>query len=949
MKNPFVALAVIVAVQSVSAQPVLPGYLTDPSVMKGAMSSDPSYRPPERLRYPYVSTYYVKPTVTAGKEAKVTFYVTDFDHSKVRFLDDSHRFTAYLEYRGRTQTPAAPRESKTLTLENLGSGDHTFNLGRLPVGEYELRVWVKDAKGRESHRVIHDFRVMTSEGQAVPEDRVYRMTEADLAAYGIRNDGDFEKVVFVETNGTEKVQKEKRAGVPGYTVTVAMDPKTGELPRQAFRQAKIVCDEGYDKARVEADAVKTAEGIQKLLDEKAAAGFRKLVMHPGVYRISASKRIELPDRFTLDLGGAVLKENAFAGASSLMVKLASTTDSHLVGGTLEGDYWTHDYQNSPDNSEWCSGFELGGDCWYSSVRNVKVRDITGYGGQHGISKDRKGDLSFFYETLPQFASGGLDAKTGEVDANDAFRFTTDFKDLSKILDKGRTRLQVSKYLGYQGRATRSWQMTVAWYDAEKKFISAETGWQYREMWIPENARFLRVSVEDESEKAANESGLRLTAMRIPVNCAIMHCTFDRCRCVGYAASAMKNFLFAGNFFTHSGESAAKCAFDAEDGWDQMQDCYFYRNVFRDNPMNNSILTCAGHNFILEKNECDVYLWGRTHSACVRDNDIVKGTYRCDSRLRSGYARLDGNRYAKGVEIGVNEGKDRPDNWDYVLSNTVFDGARDNITFEVGPAGRMVNCTFRDMAVSIANAYACTFENCTDGSTWRGFPNGRWYGVTVKDSDFHRFFGSYERERCHFVNTKLSGFQFGSTFTAENCDFTDCAFNGFDSSKLNLFGSRFVGTSLAGGYWQKPADFTVRDCEISTPTNAAFLKLGVYNIGKVTFDNCSVAGGKPLVNVFDLRPISCPKDGDPAANPDLRPGVIAFFGTKWADESKLVVEHDKVNPKWTSSKRITVADGGNAWGEGVTVVTNLPAAWRFGPAVPGEFLNDITLPAISDGK
>ena len=941
MKN-CLFLAAVAAVQFVAAQqPVLPGYLTDPSVMKDAMSADKSYQPPARLKYPYVSTYYVKPTVTPDENVKVAFYVTDFGQSLVRFLDDSHTFTAFLEYRPKGG------ESKTVTLENLKSGDHAFDLGKFPVGAYEFRIWVKDQEGRESHRVIHDFRVMTAEDRAIPADKVYKMTEADLAAYGIRNDGDFEKIVFVETNGIEKVVKDRRAGVPGYTVTVPMDEKTGKFPWQAFKKAKVAYDEGYDKARVEADAVTTIEGIQKLIDDKATNGFRKVVMLPGVYRVSATKRIELPDFFTLDLGGAVIKENAFTGASSLMVKLGSTIDSHLVNGTLEGDYWTHDYAGSPNGSEWCSGVEIGGDSWYSSVENVKVADISGYGGQNGISKDKKGDLMFFYEYLPKFAPGGLDAATGEVDTNDTYRFTTDFKSLEKILAQGRTRLQVSKVLGYQGRATRSWQTTVAWYDAEKKFISAETSWQYREMWIPAGAQFIRVSVEDESEKAANDSGLRLTAMRIPVNCAVKACTFDLCRCVGYAASAMKNFLFEGNFFTRSGESAARCAFDAEDGWDQMQDVYFYGNVFRDNPMNNSILTCAGHNFILEKNECDVYLWGRTHSTCVRDNDIPKATYRCDSRLRSGYGRFDGNRYTESVELGVNEGKNRPDNWDYVLSNTVFDGAKDTYTIEVSQAGRMVNCTFKNMAVSIANAYACTFENCTDGSKWRGFPNGRWFEVTVKDSDFHRFFGSYTWDRCHFSNTKLSGFQNGSSFTAKNCDFTDCTFNGFDSSKLNLLGSRFAGTSFSGGYWQKPADFTVADCEISTPTNAAFLKLGVYNIGKLTFDNCSVSGAKPLVNVSDLRPISYPKDGDPAANPDLRPGAIALYGTKWTNESKLVIDHEKVNPNWTSKKTITVADGKNDWSEGVTVATDLPEPWRLVSEIPGEFFNDVKIP-MRDG-
>ena len=259
----------------------------------------------------------------------------------------------------------------------------------------------------------------------------------------------------------------------------------------------------------------------------------------------------------------------------------------------------------------------------------------------------------------------------------------------------------------------------------------------------------------------------------------------------------------------------------------------------------------------------------------------------------------------------------------------------------------MNCTFRNMAVSIANAYACTFENCTDGSTWRSFPGGRWFEVTVRDSKFNRFYGEYEWDRCHFTNMSLGGFGNRGTFTARNCDFTDCTFYGFDTAKVNLLGDRFTGTSLTAGYWQKPADFLVRGCSISTPTNSAFLKLGVYTVGRIEFDNCSVSGSRSLVNVSDLRPINYPKDGDPAANPDLRPGVIALHGMKWNSEAKLVVEHEKVNPKWTSAKRITIADGDGKWPAGVSVATDLPDPWRLVPAIPGEFFNDVRIP-MRDG-
>ena len=267
--------AVLGLVKLTSAQAVIPGWETDSTAVKEAFGEDIGYQPPEALRYPYVSTYYVKPTVTPDEEVKIGFFVTDFEHSKVRFLDDSHRFTAYLEYRQKDGV------STLLTLADLKSGDGEFNLGKLSVGEYEMRVWAKDAQGRESHRVIQDFRVVAAADLVIPAEKVYTMTAADLAAYEIRNDGNFEKIVC----GSEVV-KEKRTDVPGYTVTVPLDPDTGKVPYRAYEKVSVEYDAGYDKAAVEAAAVATAEGLQRLIDEKAAAGYRKLVLLAGTYRVS---------------------------------------------------------------------------------------------------------------------------------------------------------------------------------------------------------------------------------------------------------------------------------------------------------------------------------------------------------------------------------------------------------------------------------------------------------------------------------------------------------------------------------------------------------------------------------------------------------------------------------------------------------------------------------------
>lgn len=905
-----------------SGQAVVPGYLTDPTVMKERLPAHDGYKTPDEFKYPYISTYYVKPTVTTEEDVKIGVYITDFDASKIRLLDDSHIFTLRIEYRKKGDFAS----TKHLSKEGLKSGDTNVIIGKLPEGDYEIRVWAVDAAGRESHRVIHDFRVLAPADTVIPEEKIYRMTAADLAKYGIRNDGDLERIVHVSSNST-KVVKEKRAGVPGYTVTVPLDPETGKVPFRAFQKATVVYDEGYDKAAVEAASAATTAGIQKLLDEKAAAGFRKVVMLPGTYRITWTNSVFVPDRMTLDLGTAVLKQNGFTGANSAIVRLSSVYDAHLTGGTLEGDYWEHDYKGSPNNSEWPAGFEIGGDSWYCSVDGVKVVDITGYGGQNGICKDSRGGHAFIYERLPAFSKGSLNPRDGSVDENDEFRYTSDFKDIRKIKEeKKRSRFQISKYLGYQGRRTRSWQMTVAWYDADRNFIYAETAWQYREMWIPEKAAFLRVSIEEESLEAADKTDMVITAMRYPINCAVRNNRFEHCRCVGYAASAMKNMLFEGNFFTTSGESAAHCAFDAEDGWDQMQDVYFLGNVFRNNPRNNSILTCAGHNFILEKNDGDIHFWGRTHSPCVRGNKVGQGTYRCDSRLRSGYGRFYGNTYSQGFSLGATDDANKGDGWDYVISGMEFDGKDKPISIEIGKFGRAVNCTFRSNLVWLANVYGCVIEDCSDGTSHKAFPGGRWLGVTVRNSSFKRFFGESRFDSCKFTGTTMHTFKWGK-FKAKNTEFTDCAMSGFSTASLAFEKCSFKDTTFAGGYWEPPADFSFTNCTFKLKSGAPFLKIGTYGIGKISFSGGEVSGENNLVYVSDLRPILRPPNADPETNPDKKPGEITVGGIKWNGEKGNVIDYTK-GGRDLSPKQITVRDaGGNSLPPTAAFCDTLPATWR----------------------
>ena len=307
------AAASLFASRSAAASPLRSGRSADLAPAREDISKGKGYMPPEMLKYPYISTYYVKPTVKVGSPVKIAFFVTDFESSKIRFLDDSFRFTVRCTWIGPDGKAHETEQRK------VPSGDGAFDLGRLPAGEYDVAVWAVDEKGRESHRVWHTFRVVEPKELEIPADRVYAVTEADLDAYGIRADGDLGRKVLVEipdppegTKGDAELRfalealdayartnpPAPRKGAPGYTVLIAA--KDGRPVVRSFRKSRIVYDRGYDTNAVEQAAIATAEGLQRLLDDKAAAGFRKVVLAPGTYRVSAFRKIErnlIEDRY----------------------------------------------------------------------------------------------------------------------------------------------------------------------------------------------------------------------------------------------------------------------------------------------------------------------------------------------------------------------------------------------------------------------------------------------------------------------------------------------------------------------------------------------------------------------------------------------------------------------------------------------------------------------------
>ena len=760
------------------AEGLLPGYLTDPGSGWRETQSD-GYQTPEHLKYPYLSTYYVRPTYTEGETVKLSCYVTDWEQSEVRLGDDTKRFNVVCRW-----TADGGEKFAKKIVKDVKAGDVEFVLGALPPGDYHVGVTAADLQRKlPSHTVWQEFRVVKKGALDIPAAKTLKVTPSMLAKYGIKSDPGRERFVQIplDENPAKRIKNyyanqnvytdyylgivdkylaehphEDGKGAPGYAVYVPTWQGVGV--DRAYQRRRVVYDKGYDRAAVAAEAEANSSGFQRLIAEAWTNGFRKIVFAPGVYRVSHKSTLSVPDATTLDLNGMTLKLDGFAGCHASMLKIAAVSDAHVVNGTIEGDYWQHDY-DAPEskNSEWVNGVTIRAMSRYCSMENLTVKYITGYGLVNGGGKEGPGELvrgkpflnvgGWRNLSKPGMSPGGLDAK-GEVDATDKHQWTSGFHDISGF--KPWKYLAVSKVLGYQGMATRSWNYVVCFYDEAKKFVSREVAFQYRHVLIPPKAKYARISVEVQGEQEAKGTKMSIIVFKAPRNCAYRNCRADRVRAVGICVNNLDNFLFEGNVIRQSGECLATCALDAEDGWDGMHDALFLHNDFSENHR-NQFLTCAGHNFMVVSNKFSISLHPRTFSTYVKDNvgDILK--VECKNRGRTGYVRIEGNR-CKRLELGGDR-KDY-DGWDIVMSDCHFrkgDGVSP-VKVDCGPTGRFRDSTFDGITANIASAENCVFRNC--GNDLFRWLNGRWTGCTAEKCTFTRTFSTNSYYQCTFKDSQI---------------------------------------------------------------------------------------------------------------------------------------------------------------------------------------------------
>ncbi|MBO5959828.1 MAG: hypothetical protein J6Q65_06870, partial [Lentisphaeria bacterium] len=575
-----------------------------------------------------------------------------------------------------------------------------------------------------------------------------------------------------------------------------------------------------------------------------AAGMRKVVLPKGIYRVSHKTTINIPSGMTLDLNGATIKLNQFAGSGALIIRMTHCYDSHVMNGIVEGDYFEHYYNQSPNNSEWVCGVGIEGDSRYCSYKNLVIRHITGYGVTNGFKDGFSWGIG-----LNNYKRGTIDRRTGTSKFALGVWTSGNYANISKLRDSVGY-LTASKILGYQGRALHSWNLEFHFFDKQKKYLETIEGWQYRRTRIPKNAEFVRVTVVSDTDPS--KSGVAVNMFKIPWNCAFENLYIQNARCVGMAPSAMFNMKIANCSFVRCGESSATCAFDAEDGWDMMQDVWIYRNRFLMNPR-NELLTCAGHNFIIEENEATLHLWSRTAGYVIRNNKFRSAYYGFRSRGRTLLPRIENNNtYTGTISFGDSE------------KETTFP--------------RMEKFLLGTEAPALDEDWALVLRGKFDGQAvnpgTRGFLYGSSLNKGAASSKYNLLYselsnttithmGAANLKNSRLINVKGTVYQ--AELPIEDCYLKNVEINASNGASLVFKNCTLEDSNIISGYWIKPLKIKFINCVIKNKEKP-LLRTASYSVGNIEFENCSIdTGSAPAVFLYDLREQATDKE----------PGTIRF--------------------------------------------------------------------------
>lgn len=719
---------------------------------------------------PYISVYYSDPTYDINDDVIINLYSCEYKQPDP-YCTNPVDFKLYVNI------------DETIKTYDIKSGDYSINIGTQPIGDHYYTVQVEDSQGRKSNQLYNEFRVINkTEYDQEIANNTYTVTDDDLLEYNISKNDD------------------------------------------------------------EAVALETRDGLQRLINDKASLGVRKMILPTGTYQIitevtyaggwtpedhtedELSTQIQynknilnIPSNFILDLNGSTIKEKTtpWYQNKAYLLSIDGAYDSHVINGTLEGDYRRRSNQMRPDGLH---SKEFGGCCIisgasrYCSFEDITATKFQGYACTFGIAAGiGQSPHSLSSNTLKSWTNVDINEFGEEV--SDKNKWTSDFCEVqSSLIDKKIVR--IGQYLGYGHYIQAdSWNTKYHFYDDNKNYISSYDGYMYREFIKPDNTKYFRATyyIKPGSKDNIPDYLQNLQHMMIyyyiPRNCSFKRIDFVDTKTCAFNPNQANNCLIEECTFTECGTNITPACIDFEDGWYLMQD-YCVKNCNVLVPVGTSdIIIDAGMNlqYIGNKNCRYTVQGGFGIGYCFKDNINLRALVIKYGNLNWNYNRII-NCYFKS------------DSYFTVTNYDRFNCHIKNLSFFESSPGANKTC-FHNINIDMNNKIPSVS-----------------YGVIVLpsgifiDSKIEKFSGhKVDNTRipdCEYRRSTITDFK--GVLAGKNAKMIDCVLNDLTIYKSSIDGvklvlkkctiTNFLFSNNAAVFNNRKVELIIEDCIIDNSNN-----------------------------------------------------------------------------------------------------------------------------------
>ena len=701
--------------------------------------------------------------------------------------------------------------NELFTIEYTLNGEKTI-VNNIPIGEYELNVGSSNVLG----------------------DNLITIQAID--SRGRKSCRLFKSVMIIDDT---------------YEITTAQT-KTLSTDELAVYGIKINSD-------LDVDGESTRLGFTTMMNEIKSQGYRKVIIPTNIYKINCttdrSQPIKIPSNFTLDLNGSTIKLQVSENNTNQMMTMTDCYDSHVINGTIEGDYWER-YNAGTLNgwdSEGMNCFKFINDCKYCSMENVNIKYITGYANATSGGGHKNGRI-ILKNVCPTFtANTTIDDATGEEKYSNT-RSTSTFIDLSPILVNGNDNMSYFNY-SYMGgiMGANDFRLWYSFYDKDYLFIDTICTTMYRRIKIPSNAKYLKMTVIH--PQYTPDIMWQLVDLPIPTNCAYTNiiatetrtCAFNPNHCLDMDLSNIQFIRCACDTW---GSNPTPVPIDIEDGWFSSNDFYFRNLTMVEKSSNSSagIIVRSGFNIVFDN--CDGM--GATELGTGVNSTIIKNCKNSfnikiapKDKIFTPYAVIKDNNIIGGMSTGDTSSL-RKMAYNCTITNAeVQSSYLKNCTIDINDAfdtsyARLIatnvemdNCDFRNY-----KSYNCRVSNLTMSKgnaenlqmRLQGIMN-TFNNVTMNNIDFI-FYNILEFNDCNITDIKL----FVELATENDIHIT------FNRCTINLTDATTALLKTGSAYWAEGRlNMKFNECVINrTSTGNDFIYLYAQGIeGEFIFNNCTI--------------------------------------------------------------------------------------------------------------